>query len=298
MKKEFNGIYKLNPIIQQAIWGGYKLSPLLGEKLFVSELWEFVNIPTCSNHICDKENGLSINHLIHPSDFPIIIKILNTEDDLSIQVHPDKTELLYIIDCCDDAKIGLGLKEGALENIEEIVHDKTIGSYIQYFNVEKGSIAYIPAGIVHTYGSGIVAIEIQNNSTETYRLYDFDRIYNGEKRKLHVNQAIKVLRNNSVQADVYCRKENIDSKFKLLFPCDMFDVYKISIHNESIKLLKQNIYCSLVCVKGTGHVNDYSIKELDSLFVMPESDFIQLNSDSDLEVILTTKHMGEAVRQV
>lgn len=298
MKKEFNSIYKLNPIIQQAIWGGYKLSPLLGEKLFVSELWEFVNIPTCSNYICDKENGLSINHLIHPSDFPIIIKILNTEDDLSIQVHPDKTELLYIIDCCDNAKIGLGLKERTLENIEEIVHDKTIGSYIQYFNVEKGSIAYIPAGLVHTYGSGIVAIEIQNNSTETYRLYDFDRIYNGQKRKLHVNQAIKVLRNKSVQSDVYCKKENIDSKFKLLFPCDMFDVYKISIRNESIKLLKQNIYCSLVCVKGTGYVNDYSIKELDSLFVMPELDFIQLNSDSDLEVILTTKHMDEAVRQV
>ena len=192
MKNAFNGIYKLKPIIQQAIWGGYNLSPLLGRNLFVSELWEFVNIPTCSNQICDGENGLCIGHFLQPSDFPLIVKILNTEADLSIQVHPDKTEMLYIIDCSENAKIGLGLKNGALQNLGEIVHNNSICSYIQYFNVSKGSIAFIPAGLVHTYGTGIVAIEIQNNSTETYRIYDFDRICNGHKRRLHIDQAINV----------------------------------------------------------------------------------------------------------
>lgn len=71
MKKVFNGIYKLKPIIQHALWGGYKLSPKLGEDLFVSELWEYVNIPSYSNQIYDLRDEISINHFIQPSDFPI-----------------------------------------------------------------------------------------------------------------------------------------------------------------------------------------------------------------------------------
>lgn len=297
MKNEFKGIYKLKPIIQQAIWGGYKLSSKLGEDLFVSELWEYVNIPSCSNQICDLGDGISVNHFIQPSDFPIIIKILNTEADLSIQVHPDKTEMLYIIDCCENAKIGLGLKEGALQNLKEIIHNKTICSYMQYFNIEKGSIAYIPAGLIHTYGSGIIAIEIQNNSTETYRLYDFDRVNNGQKRELHVDQAISVLNNHSDQ-DVYCKKGKTNSNFELLFSCEQFDVYKASINYESIKIFKKNLHCSLVCIRGAGDINGYNIKELDSLFIMPESEILELNSNSILEVIFTTKHVEYADRPV
>ncbi len=295
MKKVFKGMYKLRPIIQQAIWGGYRLSPKLGEELFVSELWEYVNIPSCSNQICDLSDEIGVNHFIQPSDFPIIIKILNTEADLSIQVHPDKTEMLYIIDCCEDAKIGLGLKQGALQNIEEIIDNKTICSYMQYFNVEKGSIAFIPAGLIHTYGSGIVAIEIQNNSTETYRLYDFDRIINGQKRELHIAQAINVLKNNFVK-DVYCKKEKQNSKFELLSSCEQFDVYKLTINSESIKILKKGLHCSLVCISGAGNINGCNIKELDSLFVLPELDILQFYSQSLFEVVLTTNHVEDTNR--
>ena len=297
MKKVFNGIYKLKPIIHQALWGGYKLSSQLGEDLFISELWEYVNIPSCSNQIYDFNNEININHFIQSSDFPIIIKILNTEANLSIQVHPDKTEMLYIIECCGDAKIGLGLKRDALQNIKEIIDNKTICTYMHYFNVVKGSVVYIPAGLIHTYGSGIVAIEIQNNSTETYRLYDFDRIINGQKRELHISQAINVLNNNFAQ-DSYYKQEKHNSKFELLFSCKHFDVYKLAINRESIKIFKKHLHCSLVCIRGEGNVNCCNIKELDSMFVMPEHEILEFNSNTLLEIIITTKHVKHTDRLI
>ena len=187
MKKVFNGIYKLKPIIHQALWGGYKLSSQLGEDLFISELWEYVNIPSCSNQIYDFNNEININHFIQSSDFPIIIKILNTEANLSIQVHPDKTEMLYIIECCGDAKIGLGLKRDALQNIKEIIDNKTINTP----NGLKLYIAHYTDSDNESLKNQSIAHYYTYNHTFYTKLTGFDDIGNLDEKIIFISDSIQ-----------------------------------------------------------------------------------------------------------
>lgn len=211
----------LKPAFQERIWGGNKLQQLFN-----------YDIPTASTGeawvISAHENGPSIvlNGALqgktltevwknHPElfgltnsdmEFPLLIKILDANDDLSVQVHPNdqyalemagksngKTECWYILDCDEGAEIIIGHKAKTHQEFKEMVANGEWEKLFQSVKVKKGDFVYVPSGTIHAIGKGIVILETQQNSDITYRLYDYDRTDNeGNKRQLHLNEAVTV----------------------------------------------------------------------------------------------------------
>lgn len=138
--------------------------------------------------------------------FPLLIKLLDCQDDLSVQVHPNddyaglpkgelgKTEMWYVLDAKPGAKIIYGLKEGVTrENLAAAIEENRIMDSLQEVSVAPGDTFYIPAGTVHALCAGVLVAEIQQNSDTTYRLYDYDRPgLDGKPRELHVEDSLNV----------------------------------------------------------------------------------------------------------
>lgn len=139
--------------------------------------------------------------------FPILIKLIDAKDKLSIQVHPDdeyalknegefgKTEMWYIVDCEPDAKLIYGLsKDVTQEELDEKINSDTITDICNFVPVKKGDVFFIPAGTLHAIGKGILIAEIQQNSNTTYRVSDYGRLgADGKPRQLHKKQASEVI---------------------------------------------------------------------------------------------------------
>ncbi|ASS68880.1 MULTISPECIES: type I phosphomannose isomerase catalytic subunit [unclassified Paenibacillus] len=139
--------------------------------------------------------------------FPLLIKLLDCNDDLSVQVHPTdsygrlpagelgKTEMWYILDAKPDAKIIYGLKEGIdRAGLQQAIDEDRVMDALQEVTVKAGDAFYIPAGTVHALCAGVVVAEIQQNSDTTYRLYDYKRPgLDGQLRELHVEDSLNVI---------------------------------------------------------------------------------------------------------
>lgn len=139
--------------------------------------------------------------------FPLLIKLLDCQDDLSVQVHPNdhydrlpegelgKTEMWYILDAKPGAKIIYGLKDGVTRGqLAEAIEQNRIMDCLNEITVEAGDSFYIPAGTVHALGAGVLVAEIQQNSDSTYRLYDYGRLgLDGKPRELHIEDSLNVI---------------------------------------------------------------------------------------------------------
>jgi len=139
-------------------------------------------------------------------DFPLLIKFIDANDDLSIQVHPSdndtdvllageagKTECWYILSATPSAKLVLGFRETITkEQFAKAIAENTIMDHVQSYNVKPGDFFYIPAGTLHAIGKGVRLAEVQQNSDTTYRVYDYNRMQNGAPRPLHIAQAMAV----------------------------------------------------------------------------------------------------------
>ncbi|CAG7623286.1 Mannose-6-phosphate isomerase ManA [Paenibacillus solanacearum] len=139
--------------------------------------------------------------------FPLLIKLLDCQEDLSVQVHPDdlydrlppgelgKTEMWYVLAASPGAKIIYGLKDGVTrERLAAAIETDRIMDCLNEVPVEAGDAFYIPAGTVHALGSGMVVAEIQQNSDSTYRLYDYGRPgLDGKRRELHIDDSLRVI---------------------------------------------------------------------------------------------------------
>lgn len=139
--------------------------------------------------------------------FPLLIKLLDCQDDLSVQVHPNdhyerlpegelgKTEMWYVLDAKPGAKIIYGLEPGVTrETIARAIEDGTIMDCLHEVSVRAGDCFYIPAGTVHALCAGVLVAEIQQNSDTTYRLYDYNRLgLDGKPRELHVEDSLNVI---------------------------------------------------------------------------------------------------------
>ena len=218
---------KFNPIYKDKIWGGRKFKDLLNKDFDplpnCGESWEVSGVKGNESVVAEGPlKGKSLPELISEykgkligekiyrasgNEFPLLIKFLDANEDLSIQVHPNeeqargrhnslgKTEMWYVFQADDNARLIAGFSR-----------DLTREEYLEYFNsgrleevlnqesVTAGDVFFIPAGRVHTIGKGICIAEIQQTSDITYRIYDFDRVDDqGQKRELHVEEALNVL---------------------------------------------------------------------------------------------------------
>ena len=213
-------IVKLSPAIKSYIWGGKKLISW-GKKTTldsISECWElsFNGDGPClvaSGKDAGKElrsvaGAKELGSNVTPfAFFPVLIKLIDSADNLSIQVHPSddyalknegqygKTEMWYIIEAEPHAGLYVGFKrKTSPEEVRQAIQDGSIVDLLNFHEVKPGETYFISSGTVHAIGKGVTLLEIQQNSTLTYRLYDYGRLdKTGHPRELHVEKALKVL---------------------------------------------------------------------------------------------------------
>lgn len=214
------------PIFQQRIWGGRRLAELFGKALPdavpIGESWELADLPNgrsvAANGPLAGQTLTAILRQHGPAvtgkpdftgPFPLLIKLLDAEEVLSVQVHPDaeacrtmgkgepKTECWYIVDARPGAVIYKGLKPGTTRDaFAEAIHDGTCAELLNRVPVEVGQCHFLPSGMCHAIGAGLVIAEIQQPSDTTYRVFDWNRIdkTTGRPRPLHIDEALQSIR--------------------------------------------------------------------------------------------------------
>lgn len=274
-------ILKLEPFYKDYIWGGTKLiqdfeKSYQGERL--AEAWKLSCHPSGPSKIVEGEGcGQTLSEYIQTcgkrvlgkhceeiEDFPILIKLIDAADSLSIQVHPDnayalehegeqgKTEMWYIVDCEEDAFIYYGFSEDITrEELKVRIENSTILEVLNKVTVHKGDTFLIEAGTIHAIGKGILIAEIQQNSNLTYRVYDFDRRdEKGNGRELHIEKAL----------DVTNRKKMVYKKegFPHLSRSKYFSVDQIYLDGTYMKGIQGRIteasFVSFLILDGTGTI--------------------------------------------
>jgi len=216
------------PIFQERIWGGRRLSELYGKALPagvpIGESWELADLPNGQSVVANgplkgrtlrammEQQGQAIMGITgFTGPFPLLIKLLDAEDVLSVQVHPDaatcrkmgkgepKTECWYIVAARPGAAIYKGLKPGTTRRVfEEAVRNGTCADFLERVPVEVGQCHFLPSGMCHAVGEGLVIAEIQQPSDTTYRVFDWNRkdAKTGKPRQLHIEDAIESIHFN------------------------------------------------------------------------------------------------------
>lgn len=218
-------IMLFKPEFKERIWGGQGLENFFNKEIPYSNTGESWEIACHENGNSIIKNGIlkgkrlidAINeypieilgHTLKENEkFPLLLKIIDAGNKLSVQVHPDdlyanqnengelgKNEAWYILDAKEDSKLILGLKENInKETFIKAFEENNLVTVLNEINVKKGDVIYIPAGLIHAIGSGILLYEIQQNSDTTYRVYDWDRKdLDGNKRELHIKKSLDVI---------------------------------------------------------------------------------------------------------
>ena len=274
---------KLVPEFKEIIWGGNKLKTdynKVSDLNNIAESWELTVRDDGMNVIADGEfAGLTMQEYIDKNGFevvtnkeldrfPLLIKFIDAEDNLSIQVHPDdeygllkanslgKTEMWYVIDAKPGAKLVYGLKPGCdIKSLGEAISNGTVEEQLNYVNVKKGDVFFIPSGLVHAIGAGILLAEIQQNSNITYRVYDYNRVgKDGKPRELHVTDALNVIVNRSEYEIDKIRYSKGEKTSTCLASCEFFTVDKYDI--DSMKAFSTNVesFNSVLCLDGNAEI--------------------------------------------
>ena len=219
-------ILKFKPLLKSTIWGGSKIVPfknLSSEQTNVGESWEVSGVKDNESVVAQgKYEGRNINQLVEElkeklvgkenyerfgNTFPLLVKFIDAQQDLSIQVHPDdetahrqgkpmgKTEMWYALDSDADATLRVGLKKTITpETYKTMVEDGTIVDALAQYNLKADDCFFIPAGRIHAICKGSFVAEIQQTSDVTYRIYDYKRRdKDGNYRQLHTEEAAEAI---------------------------------------------------------------------------------------------------------
>ena len=216
------------------------------------------------------------------SVFPLLVKIITANDDLSIQVHPDdaysalhengslgKTECWYILDCEADAKLVLGHNAKNKAELAEMVESGQFTELIREVPVKQGDFIQMNPGTVHAIKGGIRLLEIQQSSDITYRLYDYGRTVDGKPRELHLKKALDVIGCPAPAASdsIITAKERAVNQLNELISCDYYKIWELSVSGQTTII--QNHPFLIVCViAGEGEIGDEIIRA-DDHFILP-----------------------------
>ena len=208
-------IQKLLPYVSHKIWGGHRLVSLRGlppktaAETPVGETWEISRHP---DGPAQTEGGESLEKKFSKEQMPYLVKLIDTNDFLSVQVHPDdefaqkhegdqgKSECWLVLEAGENAGIYLGFKPGVTrEGLEGALTQEKSGanpdSFLAFYQVKRGDFFFVPAGAIHAIGKGVLLVEIQQSSGITYRVWDWNRTdTDGNPRPLHIKKAMQVIR--------------------------------------------------------------------------------------------------------
>lgn len=204
------------------------------------------------------------NKTLGLKEFPLLIKFIDANKNLSVQVHPDneyakkyenslgKTEMWYIMDCNENSKIVCGINENIDKvQLEHIVRDGKIKEGLKYFDVEKGDSVLIKPGTIHAIMEGTLICEIQQNADLTYRVYDWDRVdKNGNPRELHIDKALDVIDLKNTPNKV--KSEDIENQN--LVDCEFFKTDKIQVKAKYSDSSNPDTFITMNVVDGEGKI--------------------------------------------
>ena len=268
---------KLTPAYKDYIWGGNKLKDKFHKNTpydKTAESWELSVHPDGESHIVDgNSDGVKLSEYIsnNPNvlgtsrksdELPVLIKLIDAEDKLSVQVHPDdemamtlekqngKTEMWYVVEADDDAKIVFGVKEDiSKQELETAIKSNTVENILNSVNSKKGDVFFVEAGTIHAIGSGNLIAEIQQNSNVTYRIYDYDRRdKDGNPRELHIEKGV-MASVTSKQTERLIPKCNDGTR--LIASCEYFAVKELCVEKETQMKCHKESYQALICVDGS-----------------------------------------------
>ncbi|MDB6112509.1 MAG: Mannose-6-phosphate isomerase [Pedosphaera sp.] len=266
------------PIFKERVWGGRNLERLYNKELPpevpIGESWEIsdrsgdasviANGPLAGKdlHWLMEHHSAELLGSAQPpgARFPLLVKILDAQDKLSLQVHPPaeiapslggepKTEMWYIADATPEADLFVGLRRGVTRaEFESKIQDGTVADSFQRVPVQKGDVMFLPSGRVHAIGAGNVIFEIQQNSDTTYRVFDWNRVgLDGKPRELHVPQSLASIDFNDFEPrlihSIYSRNEVISVRYLVddpLFRADACQVkrgQRFHIRSEGAQVL-------------------------------------------------------------
>jgi len=261
---------KLESVNHDILWGGTILSEQYGKPAGkIAEAWELTVHPQGINRILNGEyQGMLLSeYLGSDADFPLMFKLIDACDRLSVQVHPVKTEMWYIVDCKEGATLVYGLQDAFDEtSFREALEAGSVESLLRTVPVHKGDVFFIPQGLVHAIGAGILIAEIQENSNVTYRVYDYGRLQNGKPRELHVDAAMETVRDFTdaeIDARRYACGRGDDTT---IANCPLFRVDRYVV-DGTLTLTVGDRFLSVVCLDGSATVNGESMEKGDSFFL-------------------------------
>lgn len=273
-------IYKIQPLLKQRLWGGNKLPSIYGINTNdkIGEAW----ILSClKQDICLLDDGQTLAQLLmsnpevvakgyHSREFPLLIKLIDAQDDLSIQVHPSaKTEFWHVLNKTP-SKLYMGFnKKTDKTEIGYSLLNGNVTDFLNYIDVKEKDSFLIEPGTVHAIGKGTFLIEIQQSADITYRLHDFGRVdANGKPRELHVDQAL-----NCMNYEQYKVTQTGDKNH--LISCKFFNVYRYEINDKISLNADEKSFHAITILDGTGTIKSsqksFEFKPFDTFFIPANS---------------------------
>ncbi|MBR5514588.1 MAG: class I mannose-6-phosphate isomerase [Clostridia bacterium] len=283
---------KLTPYKKGVVWGGTTLKNKYGKDFDGNDLGE-----TWELSVREKENSVISNgiykgmtlkeYLGNPADYPLLVKFLDANDSLSVQVHPQKTEMWYIVEAQENAQLVYGLNKSYNRDlIKNAIESGTLEEHMNYINVKAGEVYFIPSGLTHAICKGIVIAEIQENSDITYRLYDYNRPQaDGSLRELHVTESLDTIK-NITEEDIHRERYSLGkiSEYNLA-NCKFFTVDKYDFTGE--KSFENDKFRHILCLDGEGYINDEKIAKGDSFYIPEGLKEYTVKSESAISLIIS-----------
>lgn len=310
-KKE---IIFLKPQLKDVVWGGEKLRDEFGYEGAGDSTGECWGISAHPNGDCEIINGtykgMTLSALykehrevfggITAEEFPLLVKIIDAKQNLSIQVHPDdayvkehescpygKTECWYVMDCPENASLVIGHHAKTREELKAMIHEGRYDELIKEVSVKKGDFLQITPGTVHAIKGGFTILETQQSSDITYRVYDYGRLVDGKERPLHVQQSIDVITvPDKAGEEALSHTDGLAADtMNLLIACEFYKVWKLTLQN-TVKVEQQYPFLLASVLNGEGNVDGVAVKKGDH-FILPAG-YGEAVFTGNMELILST----------
>lgn len=285
----------LQPVIKENVWGGSRLVTEFhyresGDGL--GECWGISAHPHGDCIVAEgpykgetlsklyREHGELFGNLKSP-EFPLLIKIIDARDKLSIQVHPDdayarvhengslgKTECWYVMDCPENAELIIGHNAKTRQELADMVHAGKYEELIRRVPVKKGDFVQIVPGTIHAITAGMLILETQQSSDVTYRVYDYGRLVDGKPRQIHVEQSIEVTNvpDESDKKGMVRAGELSANEMHELVSCEFYKVWKLDVQGEC-HVSQEYPFLNLSVIEGEGSLDGRKLKRGDHLIL-------------------------------
>lgn len=314
-------LMRLSPAYKDYIWGGQRLAKEYNKDYdgdVLAESWELSCHPDGPSFIssgaytgktlqdflnAEGKNALGENCSRY-QEFPLLIKLIDAKESLSVQVHPDdeyalehegqygKTEVWYIVDCAEEAFLYYGFKKDiSRQELRERIQNNTLTEVLNPLPVQKGDVVFIEAGTIHAIGKNILIAEIQQNSNVTYRVFDYGRLgQDGKPRLLHIDKAMEV---TDRRAKKRCR-----SMHPYIADCPYFTVEHLHLDGGYINRMEGIVdgksFLSLLFLQGNGTIacggEKLKYKKGESFFISASSGKYEITGTCEVLITYISDH--------